>query len=1078
MALNISHTPSNIYFKCKSFLSIKHRNNVIDSTRRILFVTIFIILALSHQITIISNAQVSQNIFDSNQLKTSEVRALLSEGYHNTTESISAAINRLVQRFPNIVESFILGNSVLKNPILGIKISSSRLVPANLAEPRLGIAYLGGINGDHALGHELVLHLAAFLAESYTSNNNSRVTSLIDSTDVFFIPTLNPDGFQMATQGDCHSAKIQSGRNNKNNVDLDQDFKFHNYNDISAVLAHSSKLQPETKAFLDWIVEGGKSVRLFATLRTGLTGITYPYDEIPNQLTEQTYGPPGASTSPNAAPDQLLFEYIGNKIYYRLQEDPTNSTCTPLANNVTVLDGARTGSTYGTLSDFLYRYTNIFPINVYLDCCKYPAKESLESKWLQHANSMFGFLESIKLGLRGTVTDQATGKPIQNARIIVEGLSRSVTSDVDGKYWRPLVPGQWVNLTIEADGYKGSKQPTRSQIMAPNFELLTGQVESNVLNFKLSSASASPASTPSISPQSSAGPSNNVQNGNPLKPAILFTDLNDIISKLDFKTPTELNKHHTYDELVTKLEQLNKRFPKISRLYNIGQSLKGRKLWVIEISDRPGEHQLMKPEFRYIGNMHGNEVVGRELLLHLAKLLLENYGSSDLVTALVNSTRIHLLPSMNPDGYDKSVEGDCESERGRANGNNVDLNRNFPDRFGETDDNKETQPEVQAIMGWSHEYPFVLGANLHGGSLVTNYPFDGNKARKNGVYTASSDDRLFVHLARTYSSNHPTMYKGNHCYDICGEDKTSLLNERFKDGITNGAQWYVLYGGIQDWVYLNTNCLSVTVELGCTKYPLAADMPRYWSDNKRPLIKYIIEIHRGIYGLVTDQNGQALANATIHVKGIDHNVTSASTGDYWRLLLPGDHFVSVSKEGYRTAHRSITVLKNGSPAKRVDFFLSSGPKDLSPNEMDLELDQASKQSAASKDEAKQQFNSILQSSSLASPPTLGASHSPESTNQSLSMESGEPHSTKYTVALYFIFIMPTLMLVVYLFGVFESKKYPSKLGFYRLSTNEDGEVDEDEDEGSRFMKRPGKVSRADQGSDSEDELYSVDSWNK
>jgi murein tripeptide amidase MpaA len=61
----------------------------------------------------------------------------------------------------------------------------------------------------------------------------------------------------------------------------------------------------------------------------------------------------------------------------------------------------------------------------------------------------------------------------------------------------------------------------------------------------------------------------------------------------------------------------------------------------------------VEPEFRYVANMHGNEVSGRELLLKLADYLCERVleGDED-VKSLLTTTRIHLLPSMNPDGWD------------------------------------------------------------------------------------------------------------------------------------------------------------------------------------------------------------------------------------------------------------------------------------------------------------------------------------------------------------------------------------------------------------------------------------------
>lgn len=66
--------------------------------------------------------------------------------------------------------------------------------------------------------------------------------------------------------------------------------------------------------------------------------------------------------------------------------------------------------------------------------------------------------------------------------------------------------------------------------------------------------------------------------------------------------------------------------------------------------------------------------------------------------------------------------------------------------------NEVQQPETTAVMRWILSEPFVLSANLHGGSLVANYPYDDNIEDKDGIYSKSPDDALFHKLALVYSN--------------------------------------------------------------------------------------------------------------------------------------------------------------------------------------------------------------------------------------------------------------------------------------------------------------------------------------
>lgn len=120
------------------------------------------------------------------------------------------------------------------------------------------------------------------------------------------------------------------------------------------------------------------------------------------------------------------------------------------------------------------------------------------------------------------------------------------------------------------------------------------------------------------------------------------------------------NPHYDSNEGIQDLfNHLQKQFPSMVKVHVIGESRENRELTVIQINQNVRKRGLLTPMFKYVANMHGDETVGRQMLIYLAQYLLFNYGKIDEVTKLVNETDIFLMPTMNPDGYERSKVSQC-----------------------------------------------------------------------------------------------------------------------------------------------------------------------------------------------------------------------------------------------------------------------------------------------------------------------------------------------------------------------------------------------------------------------------------
>lgn len=366
----------------------------------------------------------------------------------------------------------------------------------------------------------------------------------------------------------------------------------------------------------------------------------------------------------------------------------------------------------------------------------------------------------------------------------------------------------------------------------------------------------------------------------------------------DGRGAEDLGAYHSYSTLTAQLQGYAATYTNICRLYSIGQSEQGRELWVLKITDNPDVEEE-EPEFRYISTMHGDETVGTEMCLYFIEMLLTNYPSNARLSNLVDNTDISIMPLMNPDGLELGT---------RNNATGFDLNRSFPEGspptpygnvlYGPDMDTNGRPSEVRHVMGWSASNSVVLSANFHTGAVVANYPYDNDN--KGSVDSPTPDDALFEYLAVLYSTNNSMMWANN--------------SGSFVNGTVNGADWYVISGGLQDWQYRYLGCNDITIELSNIFRPPQAALASFWGLNSESMTVYVEAVHMGVRGTVTDYDTGEPVFASVQVQGIDQLVFSdADMGDYYRMLLSGTYGLTVTAPGYETNAVSSIVVSNEAP---------------------------------------------------------------------------------------------------------------------------------------------------------------------
>ena len=353
-------------------------------------------------------------------------------------------------------------------------------------------------------------------------------------------------------------------------------------------------------------------------------------------------------------------------------------------------------------------------------------------------------------------------------------------------------------------------------------------------------------------------------------------------------------KYPGYEEYLVFMDSFSTTYPSICKLVEIGETVEGRKLLFVKISDNVNVKET-EPEFMYSSSMHGDELVGYMLMLKLIDYLLSNYTTNSDIKNLIDNIEIWINPLANPDGAYHSGNSSVSAAT-RYNANNIDLNRNFPDpEDGPNPDGNEYQPEVIAMINFMKKHNFVLSANLHGGSEVVNYPWDTWQERH-------TDDDWFQFISHEYADT-ARFYS----------DYTYLSG--FNEGIINGFDWYSISGGRQDYVTYFLHGREVTLELSNTKLPDISLMHTYWDYNYRSLINYIKQTTYGISGIITDSITGYPVKAKVIIQDYDDDMSyiwsDSITGNYHRLVLQGTYDLTFQAKGYKLKTiNNIQVKKN------------------------------------------------------------------------------------------------------------------------------------------------------------------------
>jgi carboxypeptidase T len=264
--------------------------------------------------------------------------------------------------------------------------------------------------------------------------------------------------------------------------------------------------------------------------------------------------------------------------------------------------------------------------------------------------------------------------------------------------------------------------------------------------------------------------------------------------------------YHSYTELETDLFALERKYPLIAKVFDIGDTLEKRDIYALKISDNVSFEEE-EAEVLFLGGHHAREWISVEVPYLLGKYLLENYQTDADVKRLVDSSEIWIVPLVNPDGLEYSIHVYRYWRKNRRdNGQGyfgVDLNRNYGFKWGIDDVGSSaasaaqdfrgkaafSEPETQAVRDLFLRKDFRALISYHSFSQTILYPWGYSD-------TAASDKDAQLREIGTEMARR--------IKDV--DDRSYELGQA-------GKLLYVTNGDLTDWAHATSGIPAYTIEL-------------------------------------------------------------------------------------------------------------------------------------------------------------------------------------------------------------------------------------------------------------------------